>query len=298
MYRVSRALMVCAIVLVSGIAHGQTFKKEILIDNLDQPQGIAVDLKGNLFFTEVPQPGVFGGENRVSRYRFGRTKVIAQGEPYPTNLTVDFAGNVYWTCQTAGVILRSARRGNRAPEMFLTGLNNPVGIDAPLFFPGLIGFTEVPTPGVNGDNGGENKVKLGLNVFGRELTGTLSDGEPEPSDIAIANNGTMYWTCKTAGVILKRDISGEISVVKSGLDSPVGLDIDFHGRLYWTEVPTPGVSGEDGGRNRVVLYIPWRDRTVVISEGEPEPADVAVSYFGREVYWTCKTAGVIIRAKR
>ena len=98
-------------------------------------------------------------------------------------------------------------------------------------------------------------------------------------------------------MILKRDTSGEVSLVLDGLASPVGIDVDRHGRIFWTEIPTPGVSGDDGGENRVLRYDPESGETVVISEGEPEPVDVTVNLSGRTVWWTCKTAGVIIRAR-
>ena len=79
---------------------------------------------------------------------------------------------------------------------------------------------------------------------------------------------------------------------------PTGLDLDLFGRLYFTEIPTPGVDGNSGGSNRVSRYNPRNGETIVISEGEPEPFDVTTDLFGKNVYWTCKTAGVIIRATK
>ena len=28
-------------------------------------------------------------------------------------------------------------------------------------------------------------------------------GDPEPTDVAVARNGTLYWTCTSAGVIVE-----------------------------------------------------------------------------------------------
>ncbi len=284
------------VVLVSNQSlSAQQFEKEIILDGLDRPTGITVDLYGNLYYTEVPSPGQAGTNNQVVRYNLHKqkTKVISVGEPYPTNLAVDLRGNVYWSCQTAGVILRSTQFGNGSPTMARSGLDTPVGLDVPLLFGRALFYTEVPTPGVAG---GENEVVVSIRLFGQVFTSVLSAGEPEPADVAVSQGGTVYWTCKTAGVILMRDPAGSISLVKDGLDSPIGLDIDIQGRLYWTEVPTPGVSGENGGKNRVVRYNPRDDELVVISEGEPEPVDVTTDLFGHNVYWTCRTAGVIIKA--
>ena len=70
---------------------------------------------------------------------------------------------------------------------------------------GLLYFTQVPTPGVSGRNGGLNKVS----VFDLE-TGELEqvhEGDPEPTDITVAPNGSVFWTCSSAGVIVQaRDL--------------------------------------------------------------------------------------------
>jgi hypothetical protein len=52
--------------------------------------------------------------------------------------------------------------------------------------------------------------------------------EPEPTDIVVSRNGALYWTCKSAGVILQR-VNGETSVLLDGLDSPVGIALDHKG---------------------------------------------------------------------
>ncbi|MEM1067930.1 MAG: hypothetical protein AAGG48_27160 [Planctomycetota bacterium] len=280
---------------LSTTARAQSFDTQILIDGLDQPTGITVDPYGNLYYTTVPTPGVAGGDNQVVRYSLlsGRTRVISTGEPEPVNLANDFFGNVYWTCKTAGVILRSRRFGRGEPQLVLDGLSQPSGI-ASHPFPGFIAHTEVPSPG---EFGADNEVSVAFQFFRRWFDFPVSDGEPEPVDVAMAFDGTLYWTCKTAGVILKRSPAGEIELVLDNLPAPSGIDVDSYGRIYWTEVPTPGVFGTDGGTNRVLRYDPSSGETVVISEGEPEPIDVTVTPSGGTVYWTCRTAGVIIAAR-
>ena len=124
----------------------------------------------------------------------------------------------------------------------------------------------------------------------------LSGGEPEPVDVVVSRDGTLYWTCRTAGVILQRR-GGKTSVLLDGLQSPTGIALDRKGgELYFTEVPTPGVAGKDGGRNRVSVLDLRRGRVRVINAGDPEPTDIAVAPNGR-VYWTCTSAGVIVEAR-
>ncbi|MFN2446646.1 MAG: hypothetical protein ABR606_13810 [Vicinamibacterales bacterium] len=125
----------------------------------------------------------------------------------------------------------------------------------------------------------------------------ISMGEPEPTDVVVARSGDLYWTCKAAGVILKRS-GGVTTLLRAGLDSPSGIAIDHRGEvLYFTEVPTPGVPGTMGGRNRIrALHLATGElRSVHV--GDPEPTDVAVARNGN-LYWTCTVAGVIVEAKR
>ena len=62
-------------------------------------------------------------------------------------------------------------------------------------------FTEVPTPGIKGTAGGKNKVSV-LNLNSMKVT-LINQGDPEPQDIAVDNRGQVYWTCRTAGVIVR-----------------------------------------------------------------------------------------------
>ena len=153
----------------------------------------------------------------------------------------------------------------------------------------------MPTPGVNAANGGSNTV----NVSDGVTTAVLHMGEPEPTDIVVAGNGDLYWTCKSAGVILEQSAAdGVTRMLARNLDKPVGIAIDHQARhLYFTEVPTPGVSGRNGGSNKVwELDLATGQRTLVHA-GDPEPTDITVAKNGN-LYWTCTSAGVIVEAAR
>jgi sugar lactone lactonase YvrE len=152
----------------------------------------------------------------------------------------------------------------------------------------------VPTPGINGANGGSNSVSfaLGTNVI------VLHQGEPEPVDIVVAKDGDAYWTCRTAGVILTSTEGGAATVLLGQLQKPTGIALDADGKnLYFTEVPTPGVSGANGGLNKVWQYNFKTGTKTLIHSGDPEPTDVSVARNGN-IYWTCSSAGVIVEAKK
>ena len=124
-------------------------------------------------------------------------------------------------------------------------------------------------------------------------------GEPEPTDIVVAKNGDLYWTCKSAGVILEQTAcDGMTRVLLNQLDKPVGIALDSSGRnLYFTEVPTPGLSGANGGRNKVWEFDLKKGVKTLVHGGDPEPTDITVAKNGK-LYWTCSSAGVIVEASR
>ena len=169
----------------------------LFLGGLEQPLGISISKRGNVYFTEIPNPGMSNAGNRVSVTN-GNTKVILhQGEPEPADIVVSRQGSLYWTCKSAGVILQ---RVNGETSVLLDGLHNPVGIA--LDHKGeTLYFTEVPTPGVPGNAGGQNRVSaLALST---KRVRVIHSGDPEPTDVAVARNGNVYWTCTSAGVIVE-----------------------------------------------------------------------------------------------
>lgn len=286
------SLALLLVLAASVDAAAQSYRLSVVARDLNRPVGIALDGSDDLYFTEVPNPGVPGAGNGVSHLDLetGVITPISNGEPEPTHLAVARNGDVYWTCKSAGVILRHLEESGMT-EPFATGLSEPSGISVGRR--GAVYFTEIPTPGIGGGAGGLNTVSV---LRGNQKM-VISMGEPEPTDVVVARNGDLYWTCKAAGVILKRS-GGVTSLFKGGLAAPSGIAIDHKGEvLYFTEVPTPGVAGNNGGSNAVkAIRIDTGDMWT-INSGDPEPTDVAVARNGN-VYWTCTIAGVIVEAKR
>lgn len=289
----SAAMLLCSLATLASVS-AQTYTTQIFVQGLAKPTGIALAPNGDLYFTEVPTPGVMGASSqnavRVRNAQSGMISAIATGEPEPVNLAFSGA-DLYWSCKSAGVIIR---RQNGMNAVWRMGLQRPSGIaSAPN---GDIWITQVPTPGIPGTMGGMNTV---ARIVGSGAPMPVTTGEPEPVDIAVDNAGNAYWTCRSANVILRNDaMTGMTSLVLNGLDRPTGIDIDNDGNLYFTEVPTPGMPGTMGGRNKVWKYAPSSRQFTLISVGEPEPTDITVAPDGSVVYWTCTSAGVIFRATR
>ncbi len=174
-------------------------------------------------------------------------------------------------------------------QVVASGLNRPTGIA--IRGNNTVFFTEVPTPGVPGDMGGMNGVRR-LNLRTGNIQ-TLNMGEPEPINLAHARDGSLYWTWRSAGVILERTVFGEISPFLTGLTRPNGIGVSFqNGNVYFTMLPTPGVPGSAGGTNTV--NVSDGETITQLTIGEPEPTDIVVARNG-DAYWTCRSAGVILR---
>lgn len=175
-------------------------------------------------------------------------------------------------------------------QVVVRGLQRPTGIVAQ--GSGTLYITQLPTPGVGGRMGGRNTVdKIHLR------SGTiinLTTGEPEPTNLALDKRGNLYWTCKSAGVILERSRRGEVSLFLGALTNPSGIAVDRWDNVYFTLLPTPGVPGSMGGQNTV--NVSDGIETAILTMGEPEPTDIAVSREG-DAYWTCKSANVILRRR-
>jgi glucose/arabinose dehydrogenase len=276
-------------IAVAPLVAEPRFRLSVIASGLDRPVGIAVDGSDDLYFSEVPNPGIPNAGNGVSHLSLdtGVITLLSGGEPEPTNLSVSRTGDVYWTCKSAGVILRRLQMSGLI-EPVAIGLSEPSGIS--IGRRGAVYFTEIPTPGVAG---GSNTVSV-LRGNGKVV---ISMGEPEPTDVVVAPNGDLYWTCKSAGVILQRR-EGRTSLLAAGLSSPSGIAIDHLGRtLYFTEVPTPGVPGSQGGWNKIRAIDLTSEHVATLHVGDPEPTDIAVATNGN-LYWTCTSAGVIVEAKR
>lgn len=176
-------------------------------------------------------------------------------------------------------------------RVIVRGLERPTGIavqgSSTLF------ITQLPTPRVSGRNGGRNTVDM--IKLGQGGIQNLTTGEPEPTNLALDKHGNVYWTCKSAGVILERSRNGEVGVFLRGLTQPSGIGADKWDNIFFTQLPTPGVNGPNGGTNTV--NVSDGEAIHVLTLGEPEPTDIVVSKEG-DAYWTCKSAGVILELNR
>ena len=189
--RALKVILIATLLLgstVAGFAQQPRYRFSVVAAGLDRPVGITVEGSETVYFTLIPTPGVGGGANGVSKLDLetGNITALHVGEPEPTNIVVDRQGDLYWTCKSAGVILKQTEEGTTS--LFLGGLEQPSGISVSKR--GNVYFTEIPNPGV--PNAG-NRVS----VSNGNTKVILHQGEPEPTDVVVSRNGRLYWTCKS-----------------------------------------------------------------------------------------------------
>lgn len=189
---------------------------------------------------------------------------------------------ILWTLALVGYSADGLAQSYRT-RVVVSGLSRPTGIEAA--GSGTLFFTQLPTPGMSGMQGGRNTVSEVKLASGK--IDVLTQGEPGPTNLTFSN-GVLYWACKSAGVILQRRSNGAVSLFLVGLNHPSGISVDPWNRVYFTQLPTPGVPGTMGGTNTVNVSDGVTTR--VLTMGEPEPTDIAVAKDGT-AYWTCKSAG-------
>jgi sugar lactone lactonase YvrE len=283
-------------------ARAQDYNVRFVATGLNSPTGLAASATGDadtLYFTEIPQAAAQGlgtnGLNTISKVSIstGEVTVLGRGDPQPSNIVQDAQGNLYWTSSSPGLIMMQTPAGTCAP--LLWGLDYPLGIALDSTGENLY-YTERPTPGVAGANGGENKVwQLNLATQSRTLLNTY---EPAPTDIVVAKNGDVYFTCQSAGVIIHEPAGAPAlkRTIWTGFQQPMGIALDpAEENLYYTEVPTPGVSGDCGGKNTISKLNLATQTITLVHAGDPFPNSLAVTPNGN-IYWTCTSAGVIREA--
>lgn len=147
-----------------GFAQHPRYRFSVVASGLDRPVGITVEGSETIYFTLIPTPGVGGGANGVAKLdlEMGAITMLHVGEPEPVNIVTDHHGDLYWTCKSAGVILKQTEEGATS---------------------------------------GQNRVNA-LDLRTKAVR-VIHEGDPEPTDVAVARNGNLYWTCTIAGVIVE-----------------------------------------------------------------------------------------------
>jgi len=154
---------------------------------------LAVDTSENLYIA-----GTASGANGTAAVLVrgaGLAAMADPGGPVKTAMAAGSGGDLYWTSSAAGVIYHLAPDGTGSNVV--TGLHAPTGIalDAA---ENILYFTEVPEPG---KDGGQNTVNA-LDLATQTRT-VIHKGDPQPTSVAVAPNGNVYWTSTSRGQVME-----------------------------------------------------------------------------------------------
>jgi len=161
---------------------------------------LAVDSSDRVYLAGATSSGTGSGSGGVAAVivRGGSIAAIPDPPgPDKTTLVAGASGDLYWTSRGAGLIYHRSPDGSG--NVVLSGLNAPQGLALDPA-ENVLYFTEVPTPGVAGSAGGKNTVNaLDLASLSRTV---IHSGDPQPTGVAVAANGNVYWTSTSRGAVM------------------------------------------------------------------------------------------------
>jgi len=237
---------------------------------LSSPKGITLGGANTLIVSQQPAAPQDASIARINLGTGGLT-LQGAGPAVHSGFAANHAGRLYWVDASSGALMTQAS-SEHSPAVLHAGGMLPattLAVDAAdkVYIAG-----SAPSPaGV-----------AAVLVLGGGLASMPDPGGPEKTALAAGVAGDLYWTSSRDGLIYHRTPGGQGSVVLSGLNAPQGLSLDgAENILYFTEVPTPGISGAAGGRNTVnALDLATGARTV-IHRGDPQPTGVVVAPNGK-----------------
>ncbi len=99
---------------LSNVLSAQEYKIKVIASGLARPTGIAVD-DDDVYFTEVPSPGVGGSTNAVKVLDLEKKiRTLHMGEPEPLNIAIGSDGTIYWVCLRSLIRLGPLRSSDLA----------------------------------------------------------------------------------------------------------------------------------------------------------------------------------------
>ncbi len=189
------------------------YATRVVASGLTRPGDLAVDAKGRITVLEQATQGRAASVSRID-LGTGVLTLVQTGPDTPAALSVGPGGAVkpaaratavapngdtFWTSPDEGLIYQQRASGG-PPRVLASGLESPRGIAIDPEGRSLF-YTEVPTPGVAGAAGGSNRVSvLDLRTLSRTV---IDSGDPEPAGIAVAPDGSIFFTSASRGAIVQ-----------------------------------------------------------------------------------------------
>ncbi|MDM8553982.1 choice-of-anchor D domain-containing protein [Desulfococcaceae bacterium HSG7] len=206
---------------------------EDLVEGLDAPYGIALDLNGGKMYWAD------GGTSKIQRADLNGDNVedLVEGLGDPAGIALDLSSDkMYWIDYGTDKIQRADLNGDNVEDL-VEGLDSPYDIALDLNG-GKMYWTDNSTNKIQrADFNGDNVEDLVTGLNG--LDGIALD----------LSSDKMYWTDSDTDKIQRADLNGdnvEDLVTEAGLDAAYGIALDLSGgKMYWTDTGTDKIQRAD-----------------------------------------------------
>ncbi|MHC4259238.1 MAG: S8 family serine peptidase [Planctomycetota bacterium] len=211
-------------------------EREVLIEGLDYPYGIAIDARaGKMYWTdpntdriqradlEIPE-----GETPDARMDI---EVVVTDLNDPAGIAVDpYNDKVYWTEPTTGRVRRANLDGSEIQDI-VTDLNSPTGI--------AMRFRPLTPPDICWTDAGTGKVQC-ANLDGSDVEDVVT-GLNSPTGIALQHYGGGTYLADFGAKKIRAVSGPDLLDLVTGLSGPWGIAAngrydDEHMYLYWTDI--------------------------------------------------------------
>ncbi len=207
---------------------GNGYVQGIVADsNLGGTPDVAVDGKGNVYFSDVDQNVIHKAVPSGNGYVLTTVPTNSLNEPF--GIAVDASGNVYISDSYNDRVLKETLSGNTYVQSTITDWHNG------LSFPnGLI--VDASGSVFIADEGTNRILKETVTSTGYSETVVVASGLSKPTRMAIDAADNLYIADNGSNRVLKETASNggytQTVVATSPLSGPLGVALDAQGRLF------------------------------------------------------------------
>ena len=258
----------------------------VVASGLTNPTDIRIAGEKSLFIAHQPKAPRDASLAKLD-LETGELTMVGAGPAVLSGFTANRQGRLYWVDGAKGVLMTQGGPGE-VPRILHRGGSLPATAIAVDAADRVYLARTVPL-----QKGTDSAAVL---ARGSSLRSIADPGGPPKTALAASTSGDLYWTSSREGVIYHLSPDGRGKVIVSGLEKPQGIALNpSEDTLYFTEIPTPDLAADQGGRNTVNAVDLATMEQTIIHRGDPKPTAVTVAPNGI-VYWTSSTRGLVVAA--
>jgi sugar lactone lactonase YvrE len=231
-----------------------------ITDGVSSPFGIAVDLNGKVYVTNV-------GTGELTTYASNgkRTPLTITGLHVPRGVAVDASGKIYVASFADGTVTTYTAKGKPTTPT-IAGLSDPVGV-------------AVDSSGKIFVTSSSTNTLMTFTSDGTRTTPTITKNLSNPLFVAVDGRGKIYVTNQTDGILTTYKSNGQpvSPSIESGLVTPRGVAVDANGKIFVANFGHYAALGQDSIPNSIASFRPsGKQTTLTITSGVAGPLGIAL----------------------